>query len=145
MLNLILLVGMVFNVAMVYVKYWILHGQYFRWTNLLAMGQSLDFIILPLIWLILNDGTNSCTDYGSFLFLMPIMGLLLCVNYAWGRYYAKKLEYARTVQQFLEDEGSEEGDGERQGESCGKASSSDVNTGVEADDEGSSLQSSTEN
>ena len=66
----------------------------------------MDFIIAPTIWFIFSDGGNSCTDYGYFLIFVPIMGFLLLVCYAWGRYYANKLAYARTVKEFLEDDGT---------------------------------------
>ena len=47
--------------------------------------------------------------YGSFIWLMPIMGGLLLICYIWGRYYANKLDYARTIQILLDDS-EEEGD-----------------------------------
>jgi len=34
---------------------------------------------------------------------MPLMGLALFICYVWGRYYAAKLDYARTVRNFLSD------------------------------------------
>ena len=35
--------------------------------------------------------------------MMPIMGGLLLICYVWGRYYANKLDYARTIQNLLAD------------------------------------------
>ena len=97
MLNLILLAGMIGNVVGIYVKYWILYGHYFRWTNLILIGQSVQFIVTPLIWYLIADGPDSCTRYGFFVLVMPVMGVMLLICYAWGRYYANKLEYARTI------------------------------------------------
>lgn len=66
--------------------------------------QSLDFMVTPLIWYLLAEKPNSdCAKYGSFVIMMPLMGVLLLVCYVWGRYYARKLEFARTIQKLLHE------------------------------------------
>ena len=100
-LNLILLAGLCGNAAVIYTQYWILHGVYFRFTNLIMVGQSTEFIVAPLIWFMVGGGSDSCSEYGNFVLVMPLMGCLLLVCYAWGRHYANKLDYARTVEKLL--------------------------------------------
>jgi len=60
---------------------------------------------LPLIAYVAMVGqvTDSCTKYGQFFLIMPLMGILLLVCYCWGRYYANKLDYAQTINRLLED------------------------------------------
>lgn len=54
-----------------------------------------------------SEHCDKIVDYGGFFWSMPVMGGLLLICYVWGRYYANKLDYARTVQILLEDSDSE--------------------------------------
>ena len=100
----VLFCGLVCNTVGMYAKYQILRGHYFRYTNLILINQSLQYIIMPPIWWLVSfSGDSPCKcKYGIFIWMMPIMGGLLLICYIWGRYYANKLDYARTVQFFLE-------------------------------------------
>jgi len=46
---------------------------------------------------------SSCTEFGTFIWIMPLMGLALLICYIWGRYYAARLDYANTVRSFLDE------------------------------------------
>ena len=107
-LNVVLLSGLILNSMGIYMQYWNLKGQYFRFQNMIQFIQSLDLMLTPLIWYILAEdaGNFDCAQYGSFVILMPLMGGLHFICYAWGRFYAKKLEFARTVKNLLSDNSS---------------------------------------
>ena len=61
-------------------------------------------MLAPLIWYLFSFRKfTDCTKLGYFVLVMPLMGLALLICYIWGRYYAAKLDYARTVRNFLDD------------------------------------------
>lgn len=62
------------------------------------MLQTLVFIALPVIvWAVIDQICTSCAEQGLFILIIPIVSALIGVSYCWGRYYANKLDYARTI------------------------------------------------
>ena len=109
LLFLLLLAGLLGNTFGIYAKYQLLKGKYFRYTNILLLVQSLFFLGAAPFWYWVINGKNitansaDCTEYGSFIIVLPAMGFLLLICYAWGRYYANKLDYAQAVKNLLQD------------------------------------------
>ena len=92
----------VFTIIGLIAKAYILRGHYFKYTNLLLLHESLNFIIMPLcvaiFELVFNNISTVCfKGFGSYLWMAPLMGFLLLIYYVWGRYYANQLQFAQTV------------------------------------------------
>uniref|UniRef100_A0A7S3I6Z1 Uncharacterized protein n=1 Tax=Favella ehrenbergii TaxID=182087 RepID=A0A7S3I6Z1_9SPIT len=67
------------------------------------MIQTWIFFLLPLVvWAVVEHQDKECSKPGMFVLYIPVGGALLGVSYCWGRYYANKLDYARTINQLLE-------------------------------------------
>jgi len=70
-------------------------------------------MILPLIGFLMSDRImkSECAERGIFFIIVPLMGAFLLICYCWGRHYASRLDYARTVARMLE-ESTDEGAGQ---------------------------------